>query len=313
MRLVGKIALRSLLLLLALVLLLALSIPGDALIGGGRVAALTNTTIENPDGPAVQAFVVRPPDPGPHPAVIMIHEFWGLRPEIVGKAEALAAEGYVVIAPDTFRGSSTSWLPRAIYQTIRSDPAQVATDLDAVFGWLATQPDVDPARVAIMGFCYGGRVSLQYSLHNPAIAATAIFYGMTETTSAELATLNGPVLGIFGGADQSIPADEVAALEANLQAADVPHTITVYDGQPHAFVGSIEEIRAGGPAQEAWDQLRGFLDAALRSGQAPESGAPLPPGTSVPSLVGRLHHLFVCQPWTSAPPAGDRRVSDTAS
>jgi carboxymethylenebutenolidase len=263
MRLILRLLGWSLFAIVTLILLLVLSVPFDALIGRGRVAALTNMAIPNPAGPEVRAFVAYPPGPGPHPAVIMIHEFWGIREEIIGKAEALAAEGYVVVAPDTFRGNSTSWLPRAIYQTIRNDVAQVNTDLDAVFAWLSSQPTVLADRIAVMGFCYGGRTSLIYSLHNPETAATGIFYGMTDTTPEQLRTLGGPVLGIFGGADSSIPIAEVEALESNLVAAGVPHTFRIFPAQPHAFVTSIEAIRAGGAQGEAWALLLSFLNASL--------------------------------------------------
>ncbi len=293
MRLLGRILLWLVLAVVALVLLLALSVPADALLGRGRVAALTNTAIPGPAG-EIRAYVARPATPGPHPAVIMIHEFWGLREEIVGKADALAAEGYVVVAPDTFRGGSTGWIPRAIYQTATTPPEQVNADLDAVYAWLAAQPDVAAERVAIMGFCYGGRTSLLYSVHNPAIAATGIFYGMADTTPEQLSVLGGPVLGIFGGADSSIPLEEVRALEANLAAAGIPHSFSIYDGQPHAFVQGIEQIRQGGPQGEAWAELLAFLDGALKGGQPPAGAAPFYPTADATTLLGALHHRFVC-------------------
>lgn len=263
MALLGKIALWVVSALVAIALLVAVSIPFDALLGRGRVDALTNTSIPNPGGPPVRAFVVRPDAPGPRPAVIMIHEWWGLREELLGKAEALAAEGYVVVVPDTFRGASTGWVPRAIYQISTIPAEQVRTDLDAVFDWLSAQSDVRADRIAVIGFCYGGRTALSYSLHNTEVAATGVFYGMAETTPEQLAQLRGPVLGIFGGADRSIPLAEVEALEANLAAAGVEHTISIYPDQPHAFLTSIEAIRAGGPQQEAWNELLAFLRAAL--------------------------------------------------
>lgn len=294
MRLLGKIVLWVVGAVSALLLLIALSIPFDALVGRGRVDALTNTSIPNPAGPAVRAFVVRPAAPGPHPAVIMIHEWWGLRDDLIGKAEALAAEGYLVVVPDTFRGASTGWIPRAIYQVSTLPPEQARADLDAVYGWLAEQPDVRADKIAVIGFCYGGRTSLLYSLHNENIAATGIFYGMADTTPDELARLRGPVLGIFGGADSSIPLAEVEGLRASLEAAGVEHTISIYPGQPHAFVTDIASIRAGGPQQEAWNELLGFLRAALQDGPAAAPRA-LPAGRGVPpSLLGSLHHRFVC-------------------
>ncbi len=251
------------LLLLALLVLVG-SIVTDGLVGEGRVAALSNTQIPQLEGPAVSAYVARPDGAGPFPAVIMIHEWWGLQSEIVGKAEALADEGYVVIAPDTYRGASTQWIPRALYQSIRTPQPRVDQDLDAVYRWLTQQTDVDADRIAIMGFCYGGGKSLRYSLHNEEIAGTVVFYGSPISDPAVLQELPAPLLGIFGTADQQIPVEEVRAFDAALEEAGVPHQVTLYEGQPHAFVGSIEEVRQGGAEGEAWSELLAFLDSTLR-------------------------------------------------
>jgi carboxymethylenebutenolidase len=219
----------------------------------------------------------------------MIHEWWGLRPDIVGKAAALAEQGYVVVAPDTFRGSTTSWIPRAIYQIVTTPAEQVDRDLDAVFAWLAAQPDVQPDRIAIMGFCYGGGTSLRYSLGNGKFAATVVFYGTPIADAERLRALRGPVLGIFGGADAMIPAADVRAFEAALTQAGVPNQISIYDGQPHGFVGDMEEIRASGPQQQAWGELLMFLDQRLRSAEQDVEAAGF--NTFTPA---RALHVFVC-------------------
>jgi carboxymethylenebutenolidase len=238
----------------------------DSLIGTNRLDAVTNTTIPGINGgPDVRAYVAKPEGEGPFPTVIMIHEFFGLNESIVSKADLLAEEGYLVVAPDTFRGSTTSWIPRAIYQVITTKPEAINADLDSVYAWLESQSDVDADRVATAGFCYGGRASLGYSLHNPKLAATVIFYGSPETDPAILKTLSGPVLGIFGGADQSIPVDEVKAFDAALTQAGVPHEITIYNGQPHAFVKDAAGIKSGGAQGEAWAQMLAFLDANLKN------------------------------------------------
>jgi carboxymethylenebutenolidase len=129
--------------------------------------------------------------------------------------------------------------------------------------------------MAIAGFCYGGRTSLTYSLHNNRLAATVIFYGSPETDPKILKKLPGPVLGIFGGADQSIPVAEVNAFDAALTQAGIPHEITVYEGQPHAFVQDAEGIKAGGAQGEAWSQMLAFLEANLKNA-APQAGQPVP-------------------------------------
>lgn len=262
-------------LLLLAALFLVGSVVVDYAAGGGRMEAVTNTTLPGINGaPDVRAYVASPPGEGPFPAVIMIHEFFGLNESIVGKAQGLAEEGFLVVAPDTFRGSTTAWIPRAIYQVITTQPEQVNQDLDSVYAWIESQPQADAQRVAVAGFCYGGRASLNYSLHNPGLAATVIFYGSPETDPQALRALPGPVLGIFGGADTSIPLDSVRSFEAALNQAGIPNEISIYEGQPHAFVTDIESIRAGGVQAEAWAQMVDFLNRNLKGeGAAQEPGA----------------------------------------
>ena len=261
-----RIGVGILIIVLSVFVIVTLSIPADGLIGRDRIDSVTNVTIPGINGePDVKAYVAKPEGPGPFPVVIMIHEFFGLNESIVGKAEGLAEEGYFVIAPDTFRGSTTSWIPRAIYQVITNSPEQVNTDLDSVFAWLETQPEVDASRIGIAGFCYGGRASLLYSLHNNGIAATVIFYGSSETDPEVLKSLPGPVLGIFGGADMTISEADVKAFEAGLNEAGISNEITIYEGQPHAFVTDIESIRKGGVQAEAWNQMLEFLEKSLKN------------------------------------------------
>ncbi len=121
-----------------------------------------------------------------------------------------------------------------------------------------------------MGFCFGGGAAIRYSVSNPNLAATVVFYGTPVEDPNRLRNIRGRVLGIFGGADSSIPLTEVNAFEKGLKEAGVQHQITIYDGQPHAFVTSIEEIRKGGAQAKAWNELVTFLNATLKA------SAPLP-------------------------------------
>ena len=269
MRLLKKVLLGFLILLVVLVVLLAGSVIVDSALGADRLDNIANTTIPGANGgPDVRAYVAKPEGEGAFPTVIMIHEFWGLNESIVGMADLLAEEGYLVIAPDTFRGSTTTWIPHAIYQVISTQPEDVNADIDSVYAWLESQPDVDSNRIAIAGFCFGGRTSLTYSLHNSELAATVIFYGSPETDPEILKKLPGPVLGIFGGADQTIPVAQVNAFDAALSEAGVPHEVTIYEGQPHAFVKEAQGIKAGGAQGEAWNQMLAFLEANLKNKSA---------------------------------------------
>ena len=269
MKIVRRVLLWLALLLGSFVLGLAGIIALDYARDDGRIEAVTNTVVPGTnDNPDVRAYVAKPEGDEPFPTVIMIHEFYGLNERILSKADLLAEDGYLVIAPDTFRGSTTTQIPRAIYQVITTKPETVNADLDSVFAWLEASADVDPERIATLGFCYGGRASLGYSLHNPDIAATVVFYGFPETDPQILQVLPGPVLGIFGGADQSIPLDDVNAFEQGLETAGIPHQISIYEGQPHAFMRGADEIRAGGAQGEAWNEMLSFLDANLRQSQS---------------------------------------------
>ncbi len=117
MKLLKQFLYGILLLMVVLVLFLVGSVLVDSAVGGERVMSLANTIIPGVNGePDVLAYVAIPDGEGPFPTVIMIHEFYGLNELIIGKAEGLSDEGYYVVAPDTFRGSTTSWIPSAIYQ-----------------------------------------------------------------------------------------------------------------------------------------------------------------------------------------------------
>jgi carboxymethylenebutenolidase len=164
-----------------------------------------------------------------------------------------------------YRGQTSGWIPRAIYLATSISADQVHSDLDAVFEWLSTQPEVDPNRIMVMGFCYGGGKALSYSLVNPRLAATGVFYGTLVTDPQELSRLPGPVLGIFGAEDMSIPVEEVRAFEDGLNQAGVPNQITIYEGVGHAFVTDMAAIQAGGAQGQAWAEFLAFLDANLKS------------------------------------------------
>jgi len=275
MNLFLKRSLRVILVLLAilvvLIALLALSIPVDAWVNRNKVETMISQTLPASGASSVDvgAFVARPSEAtnmpeGGYPAVIMVHEFWGLKESILGKAQALADEGYIVVAPDAMRGNTTSWLGRAIWQTIRKERNEINTDLATTYAWLSQQEDVDNSRIAVMGFCFGGSAAMHYSLENSELAATAIFYGSGLITESDtLKAFSGPVLGIFGETDQSIPVEEVNDFEAALSDAGIENQISIYPDKGHAFVQSVETIAEDPVQQKAWNELLDFLSVNL--------------------------------------------------
>jgi carboxymethylenebutenolidase len=155
------------------------------------------------------------------------------------------------------------WMPTAFWQVSSTPASQVDGDLDAVMLWLKNQSDADNDRIAIMGFCFGGGTAIRYSVNAPNIRATAVFYGTPISDVTQLKRLNGPVLGIFGGADKMIPQSDVDAFAAALTDAGIRHEISVYPDMPHAFVKGMEEIKQGGVQEKAWNQLRAFIKNSL--------------------------------------------------
>ncbi|MFP4565669.1 MAG: dienelactone hydrolase family protein [Spirochaetaceae bacterium] len=228
-------------------------------------AAERNVSFEGPDGTTLEGYLATPSGSGPFPGVIMVHEWWGLNMDIARLADALAREGYVVLAPDAFRGSVAQSAQDAMQQVRATPQEQVAGDMDAALDFLRSHELVDADRVASMGFCFGGTQSMFMGTRNPELAAVVTFYGGGPITDPEeLGTMDeaGPVLGVFGAEDESIPVGEVRDFERALNRRGIENTITVYDGVGHAFVGS-ENYDAGGTPTEAWNQLLGFLEENL--------------------------------------------------
>jgi carboxymethylenebutenolidase len=259
--------------LIALLLIAALLLAGvfavvalDSVFGA-KATDFTNVTYTAADGTTLHGYLAQPPGTGPFPAVLMVHEWWGLNDEITEMAEKLAAQGYVVLAPDTYRGQTTSQVPRALFLRLTTPADRVDADMQAAFDYVAALDTVDADRIAVMGFCYGGGVALRHGISNPALAATINLYGDTVSDPAAFGALleptAGPVLGIFGADDAQIPVEEARAFEGALNLAGIVSTVTIYPGVGHAFVNA-ETIAAGGAAADAWAQILAFLGTALR-------------------------------------------------
>lgn len=248
-------------LLLLLVLVFAGAVLVDALFTGNTVTELTNVEYTGETGETLYGYLAEPAGPGPHPAVLLIHEWWGLNEGITILADALATQGYIVFAPDAYRGQNTAIVPRALWLRLTTPTEQIHADVDSALDYVRSQENVDPGRVASMGFCFGGGQSLQLGLRaSEKLAVTIIYYGTLVTEPELLRPLieASPVLGVFGEEDQQVLPADVIEFEAALNSLDIPHEITIYPGVGHAFVNE-DNYNEPGPAMEAWQQTLRFL------------------------------------------------------
>ena len=252
-------------LLILIVLLFAGVILFDAAFGL-ETAEFSNITYTGDDGQELIGYLAQPDGDGPHPAVLLIHEWWGLNEGMTILADALAAEGYVVLAPDAYRGRVTSQFPRALWLRLTTPEEQVFADVDAALAHMMSLDNVDSARLASMGFCFGGGHSLQLGMRQSEnLALTILYYGavVTEPELLRPLTDNQPVLGIFGAEDQSIPVAGVLEFEAPLNTLAIPNEITIYEGVGHAFLTE-ENYNQPGAAMDAWQQTLRFLAENLQ-------------------------------------------------
>ena len=250
---------------IAILMLVLMGMAFASFAEGPMSPADRNVRYPAPDGTTLRGYLAVPSGSGPFPAVLMIHEWWGLNRDTTMLADALAKEGYVVLAADAFRGS-VAQSPDKAMQQVRSTPReQIAGDLDAALNFLRSHSKVDSDRVASLGFCFGGTQTMYMGTRNPELTAVVIFYGggpITEANQLGRMPDAGPVLGIYGEEDGNIPVSDVRAFEDALEARNVEHTVTVYPGVGHAFVKS-DSYNAGGTAEEAWRQMVSFLDENL--------------------------------------------------
>ena len=202
------------------------------------------------------------------PAVVMIHENKGLNENIKNMANLLAKEGYVVLAVDLFNGEVTTDQKRAseLSQAIRNNPESAISNLKSAVKSLASLPNVNPEKIASLGWCFGGQQSLQLALNSEdhPLAATVIYYGRLVTEPETLSKIKWPVLGIFGEQDESIPVPTVEQFEQALTKNGITNEIYIYKGVGHAFANPSGENYAPNETQGAWYKTLSFLNKYLK-------------------------------------------------
>ena len=179
------------------------------LVAVSAFAADSKTVSYKSGDETVQGTLYTPAGKGPFPALLVIHEYWGLNDWVKDQASRLADEGYVTLAVDLYRGRVAS-TPDMAHELMRGVPEDRAKrDLHAAFEFLTTQPNVKKNRIGSIGWCMGGGYSLDVALQEPTLAADVINYGHLATDLDALKKINAPILGLFGGQDRGITPDDV--------------------------------------------------------------------------------------------------------
>ena len=213
----------------------------------------------------VQGMLYAPAGKGPFPALIVIHEWWGLNDWIKEQASKLSDQGYVTLAVDLYRGKVAT-TPDEAHQIMRGVPEDRAKrDLHAAFEYLASQSNVKKDRIGAIGWCMGGGYALDVALQEPTLAADVINYGHLATDSAALQKINSPILGLFGAQDKGIPPEDVRKFGEALDKMGKKIEVKIYDDAGHAFENpnNKQGYRAA-DAEDAWKRTSDFLAANLK-------------------------------------------------
>lgn len=220
------------------------------------------------DDVTIPAYRAMPAGSGPFPVVLVVQEIFGVHEYIKDVCRRLAKLGYMAIAPQMYaRQGDVSKLSsideiRAVVAKVPD--AQVMRDLDAAVAFAKASGKGNTDRLAITGFCWGGRVTWLYAAYNPHVKAGVAWYGRLVGEASSLtpkhpvdiaADLKAPVLGLYGAEDQGIPLATTEQMLAACKAAGKTCDIVVYPGAPHAFHADYRPSYRAEPAKDGWSRL----------------------------------------------------------
>lgn len=216
------------------------------------------------DGQPVHGLLYEPAGDGAHPAIVVVHEWWGLDAWVKDQAQNLADEGYVALAVDLYDGKSTTKPAVARQLMMGLNRQQAVANVVGAAKYLAAQKNVDAKRIGAVGWCMGGGYAALLAVHDPNLKAVAINYGELPESRAELAKIHASVLGIFGGADPVVTPKEVSAFEQTMHSLHKQIEVKTYPGAGHAFENSNNQ-RGYRPAdaKDAQAQMRRFFAREL--------------------------------------------------
>jgi len=232
----------------------------------GLVAGEVKVPAADGDIPAYRAM---PAKGGSFPTVLVVQEIFGVHEHIKDICRRFAKLGYFAIAPELYARqgdvSKLTAFPEILKIVNKVPDKQVMSDLDAAVAYAKATGKADTAKLAVTGFCWGGRIVWLYAAHNPNLKAGVAWYGRLVGDKTELqpkypidvvADLKAPVLGLYGEADQGIPVASVEKMREALMAADKPAEIVLYPATPHAFYADYRASYRKEAADDGWKRLQ---------------------------------------------------------
>jgi carboxymethylenebutenolidase len=224
--------------------------------------------IKTADGTTIPAYRAMPAKGGPFPTVLVIQEIFGVHEHIQDLCRRFAKAGYLAVAPALYTRqgdvSNIADVQEILSKVVSKVPdKQVMSDLDATVAWAGSNQG-DTKRLAVTGFCWGGRQTWLYAEHNPNVKAAAAWYGPLGGATNELKPSNPPdgikdlqvpVLGLYGGADQGIPVADVEKMRDALKAAKKPSEIVIYPDTPHGFNADYRPSYRAEAAKDGWNRM----------------------------------------------------------
>jgi len=230
--------------------------------------------IDTRDGP-VPAYRAHPEKDGPFPMILVVQEIFGVHEHIKDVCRRLAKLGYFAVAVDQYYryGDVTRMTDNQeiFAKVVNHVPDSVVmSDLDAAVTWAKATGKANTAKLGITGFCWGGRITWTYCVHNPKVRAGVAWYGRLVAPSkaplqpaypVELAaSLKVPVRGLYGGQDASIPLEHVEQMRAALKTAgNTASEIIVYPEAPHAFYADYRPNYRKDAAEDGWKQMQDWF------------------------------------------------------
>ena len=213
----------------------------------------------------VSGMLYTPSSQGRHPALVVIHEWWGLSDWVKEQARKLADQGYVTLAVDLYRGKSTSD-PEVAHELARGLPEDRGIrDLRAAVAYLKTLQNVDPKRIGSIGWCMGGGWSLALAENEPTLKTAVVNYGELSSDASTLKPINAAILGLFGAQDHGISPESVRQFEQQMKSLRKTVEIKIYPDAGHGFENPINKDRyRPEDTKDAWQRTVAFLEANLK-------------------------------------------------